>query len=222
MKKAILIKLISILFYSLVMDYFGTAFCYGYGAPEIKQTTALDLNSDGKIEHISGLQKFEGEAQIPVGLFRICSTKECDGPALLGEIELGDHFDRFDLVSLNNDQSRQILAWSVSGMHSTGLTVLTYENGEVKGLFNKGSAADVEFKQPKESKSGKPEIWVGRANWKDPNWNYAVGERLWEVHVWNGKEFIYDEKLSTSPLLSEWDETSRYIQKYKELEAKEG
>ena len=77
-------------------------------------------------------------------------------------------------------------------------------------LFDKGSAADVDFKTTAE---GLPQVWVGRADWDDPDWNYAGGKRLWEVHVWNGKEFVYDKALSTAPLESEWEEATGYVEK---------
>ena len=55
---------------------------------------------------------------------------------------------------------------------------------------------------------------MGWPNWNDPNWNYASGERLWEVHVWNGKKFVYDKALSTSSEKDLFAEVDKYVQRY--------
>jgi len=183
---------------------------------EVKQAEAVDLDGDGKVEYIIGIQSREKEV-IPNGLLRICSSENCAGNDLLRETRIGDYFDRFEFVSLNQDRTRQILAWGMSGAHHTDLSVLNLENGKIIELFAKGSAAGVWFKSSTEGKSGKPEIWVGRANWSDPKWDYAHGERLWETHVWEGKQFVYDEQLSTSPLKSEMEEISGFVGKYQQL-----
>jgi hypothetical protein len=71
----------------------------------------------------------------------------------------------------------------------------------------------------KRSEEGVPQVWVGRENWDDPDWNYATGKRLWEVHVWNDKEFVYNKALSTSPDETEYQKIGGY-KKYLEDQAK--
>ena len=167
-----------------------------------------DLNGNRNEEYILGVQLRQED--LPVGGVFVC---EVDGGNLkiLKQIPTGDYFQKFELLYFGEKKNFQewLIAWGQSGVHHTNLQIAAFRDGKFVTLFDKGSAAGVDFKQ---SDDGIPQVWVGRANWDDPNWNYAGGERLWEVHVWNGKEFVYDQTLSTSPLQSEMEEVTGYVQ----------
>jgi tetratricopeptide (TPR) repeat protein len=97
-------------------------------------------------------------------------------------------------------------------MHYTNIAIYGYKNGELYEIFENGSACLVET----DFKAKRPMIKVGRENWEQEGWCYATGEPLWQVYVWNGKEFVYNKKLSTTPEISEQEATVRFINTVKE------
>jgi len=167
---------------------------------------SVDLDGDGSKEYICGFQVYKQD--IPTGIMRVSSADK----KIIAEVELGDHYESLDFISLNKDKTKQIFALSMSGAHHSNLAVYSLKDRQLVELFAKGSAAGVEYKEA--IGNNPPEIHVGRANWDDPEWCYATGKRLWEVHVWDGQKFEYSSSKSTSPLKSEHDETSAYGQQY--------
>jgi hypothetical protein len=107
----------------------------------------------------------------------------------------------------------EIIFWQNGGMHYTNLDIYKYTKGEIKQVFSNGSACPVEA----DFKAEKPIIKIGRANWEQEGWNYASGEPLWQVYVWNGKEFVYDKNLSTTDEIKEDEEVNRFVDKVKGL-----
>ena len=143
-------------------------------------------------------------------------VKEIVGREYLGEVRL---------IDLEKDGQKEIAIFSGGGAHSTSIYIYKYENGLYECIFKNGSACLVET----DFEADRPIIKVGRAKWgtkvltesgEEINWSYASGlhgDSLWQVYIWNGKEFIYDEKLSTTPEISEKEEAQRYVDKVTSL-----
>jgi hypothetical protein len=118
-----------------------------------------------------------------------------------------------EFYDVDNDADQEIISFSHSGAHYTKIVVFDYKSGNPEGekfieVFNNGSACPVYF----EVKDNRPLIRIGKANWEQEDWCYASGEPLWQVYAWNGEEFVYDESLSTTPEIGEWEEVGRYVE----------
>lgn len=123
-------------------------------------------------------------------------------------IPLHNYPGELEAIDIDRDGKKELFFYSHGGAHYTMLFVYKYagEKGLQK-LFENGSACPVKF----EFRNNIPTIKVGRANWVQKGWNYVSGEPLWEVYQWNGKEFQYKQKLSTTKPISEEEETLRYL-----------
>ena len=101
-----------------------------------------------------------------------------------------------------------------SGAHFDDLWLYRFTTGAPELLLAQGSAAGAEIRM--DAKTGNPQVWVGVENWSDPTWNYASGERLWNVYTWNGREFAFDPQLSTAAPSQTAQRTDGYVHRVKE------
>lgn len=182
----------------------------------------VDLDNDSKKEIIVVQRLFEtiSEDSLPLQINSNITIFKPDG-GKVDSFSMPDRMGEVEFVSLNNDGFKQIVAWSDGGMHYTNIAIYGYKDGKMYRVFENGSACGVET----DFKTKKPTIRIGRANWgakvktedgEEINWSYA-SEPLWQVYVWDGKDFIYNEKLSTSPKISEKEELQRFLDKAKSL-----
>jgi len=169
----------------------------------------VDLDNDGKKEIITTEDRFDPDVE---GIITVWTPDNRH----LGSFSMSDHFGEVKFVSFNKDGYKQIVAWSYGGAHYTNLAIYGMKDGKLYKIFKNGSACPVKL----DLKPDKPMIRVGRANWGQEGWCYASGEYLWQVYLWDGEGFVYDEKLSTTPIISETGETGRYIDKANELMGK--
>lgn len=169
------------------------------------KTYNMDLNNDGKKEVITSEDKFDTEAE---GIITVLASDN----KLIGNFSMSDHLDKVEFISLNKDGLKQIAAWSYGGAHYTNIAIYGYKGGKLYKIFENGSACGIET----DFKAKKPRIKVGSENWGKKDWCYA-DEPLWKVYVWNGKEFIYDKKLSSAAEISENEEAQRFLNKAHEL-----
>jgi len=176
----------------------------------------VDLDNDGKVELIKIDREYETFENSPVIISGLVTVINSDG-SKVGQFKMPNHIGNVEFISLNKDNSKQIVAWSSGGAHYTNIAIYGYRDGKLYKIFKNGSACPVIA----DFKNDKPLIKVGRANWAQEGWCYATGEPLWQVYVWNGKEFVYDEKLSTTPEISEEEEVNRYINKIISIMEKE-
>lgn len=177
----------------------------------------VDLDNDGEEEFITVYQRYDLlETPHPwraESIVRVFNSEE----KKVGSFSMPEVMLKVEFVSFDKNGTKQIIAWSNSGMHYTNLSIYGYENGRLYKIFENGSACFVETN----FELDKPIIKVGRANWEQEGWCYASGEPLWQVFVWDGERFIYDEELSTTPIISEEEEIERYVDKYNEPIKKE-
>jgi len=186
--------------------YNGVVYKYDRGFKEFESFVKEDIDGDGKKETIISFQARErGEGiDIPVAFVFIFDEEN------VIKIPLGDYPGKIESYDLDKDGDKELILYSHGGMHYTNIDVYDYRNHKPILIFENGSACPVEFLV----KDNIPMIKVGRAKWKEKNWSYASGDYLWQVYVWNGKEFVYSKELSTTPEISEFEEVMRYIKQY--------
>ena len=172
----------------------------------------VDLDNDGREELIVVDKQFETTEDPPIVISGLVTVFKADGSEV-GSFIIRNYMGDVETISLNRDGSRQIVAWSFGGAHYTNIAIYGYNDGRLYKIFENGSAGPVKV----DFEADEPIIKVGRANWEQKSWCYATGEPLWQVYVWSGEEFIYDEDLSTTPEISEEEEVDRYVNKVMNL-----
>jgi len=182
------------------------------------KTYKVDLDNDGKKEIITTEGKIEEDVNFMIeSIITVTSADRKHKDSF----SMPERLEKIEFVSLNKDGRKQIVVHSHSGMHYTNIAVYGYEKGRLHKIFEDGSACGIDAYLD----DSPPLIKVGRANWdakvktedgKEIDWSYA-SEPLWQVYRWDGKEFVYDEKLSTAPEISENEEANRFVDKVKGL-----
>lgn len=171
-----------------------------------------DLNGDGQAETII-VEDIYDESNSPELFLREAietsvRVMKADG-SVSAEVRVPNERPRVSFIDLRHDRSRQIVIWTMGGAHYTNLAIFDYRDGVLDPLFINGSACEVvgDFEVTP------PTIRVGRANWSDPNWNYASGVPLWNVYAWNSRTFVFDDKKSTTRETVEEEEVMQYVDK---------
>ena len=114
------------------------------------------------------------------------------------------HNKFLDVMDLNNDGKQEVAIWSSGGRHYQTLFIIGMRNGRVIPIFDNGSRGPIEY-EPSKNKSI---IRIGREDW--PKHSFADGTYLEEIWEWNGKEFVYNKKKSTSSRLTEDEDIDIY------------
>ncbi len=195
---------------------------YGGSYTVNKVSRSIDLDNNGTKELVVAQQQYEtiSEDSPLLASEEIITVSGLDGEEL-GSFSMPDHMGELELVSLNNDGLKQIVARSYGGAHYTNIAIYGYKDGGLYKIFEDGSACgvDVYFDD------SPPLIKVGRANWgakektedgEEIDWSYA-SEPLWQVYRWDGKQFVYDKKLSSAPDISEEEEVQRFVDRSMQL-----
>ncbi|MBU1044511.1 MAG: hypothetical protein KJ915_08985 [Candidatus Omnitrophica bacterium] len=144
---------------------------------------------------------------------------------LVKTIAGNDYIGEVQIIDLEKDNQKEIAIFSYGGAHSTDFCVYKYEKGIYECIFKNSSAYPIET----DFERDKPIIKIGRAKWgtkvltedgEEIDWSCASGghgDCYWQVYVWDGGKFTYDEKLSSTPEISEGEETQRYIDRAREV-----
>lgn len=111
-------------------------------------------------------------------------------------LPMRERFNSFRLDYSQAIKSRLLILRGTSGMHFHEVWIYDFDTSPPTLLAGNGSAAGVHLREGQESDA--PQRWVGVANWDDPDWNYATGERLWNVYTWQQDSCAYDPNLSTT------------------------
>ncbi len=169
-----------------------------------------DLDRDGTLETIVVKEVYDlpesTDSSPRQPIETSISIRKSNG-SLVAEGRVVNGKPKISFVSLNADQRQQIVVRTMGGQHYSSLTIFDYRGGKLTPLFSNGSACEVE----EDFKAKPPTIRVGRANWDDPQWNYAAGKRLWNVYVWNGKTFVFNAAKSTAQEIREDEEVARFV-----------
>ena len=131
---------------------------------------------------------------------------------LKAELPLRQYFIGFKELMI--DQQPVLAIHGASGAHFDDLWLYRFTTGKPELLLAQGSAAGVELRS--NPVTGGPQVWVGVEDWSDPSWNYASGERLWNVYVWTGKDFRLDAALSTARETTAGERADWYVARVKE------
>ncbi len=142
----------------------------------------------------------------PQGYALIYSRKDSQ-MVLYAELPLRQHFERFERAQVSPEEPLLVI-YGASGAHFTDLWVYRFFGGQPQLLFANGSAAGVEVRGSAPVLA--PTIWIAVENWMDPNWNFASSDRRWNVYSWTGREFLYNEKLSSAREMSVEERLSQY------------
>ena len=132
-----------------------------------------------------------------------------DGAMVLAaELPLRERFERIEKAWVNRHDPVLVLnGWS--GNHFMDLFVYRFTaDGAPELLFANGSAAGAEFRY--DVTTPIPSIWIAVEDWSDPNWNFASSDRRWNVFTWDGRGFVYNERLSSARELSVEERVSQY------------
>jgi len=204
----------------------GVTYFYDSHSKENESVKKGDFDGDGIDEIIVSFEaqeKDEFYGRPFYLIYDIIGGKEKLVKTIIGN----EHLGKVQIIDLKNDNQKEIVIFSHGGAHYTNIYVYKYEDGAYECIFENGSACLVKVDFGAE----KPIIKMGRANWgakvktedgKEIDWSYADGghgDCLWAVYVWNGKEFIYDSKLSTASEISEEEDVQQYLDKAESLMA---
>lgn len=199
-----------LLFFTIAFSFLSISSVFA----DIK-TYKVDLNNDGKQEIITVHRIFETipitKESLPINTDNEITVLKPDR-SKVGSFSMPDHMGKVEFVSFNNDGFKQIVTYSEGGSNYTNIAIYGYKDGKLYEIFENGSACGIEA----DFKAVKPMIKVGRANWKKKGWREG-DEPLWQVYVWNGNEFIYDKKLSSTSEIGEDEEGQRFLNKAHEL-----
>lgn len=128
---------------------------------------------------------------------------------LKAELPLRQYYVECEVLTLG--QEPVLAIHGASGAHFHDLWVYRFRDGRPELLLAKGSAAGVDLRP--DPTTGDSQVWVGIENWDDPDWNYARGQRLWNVYTWTGEAFTFSQALSTAPEVALDDRTDGYVQR---------
>ncbi len=150
------------------------------------KTYKVDLNGDGKEEVIAAEDRFETDAEDIV-------TVSTEDNKPIGSFSMPDHLVSIELISLNKDGRKQIVARSEGGAHYANMAIYGLQNGKLTKVFESGSACGINA----DFNAEPPTIKVGVAKLEQKGWSYA-DEPDWEVWVWDGAQFKLHEKIISS------------------------
>lgn len=172
------------------------------------ESYTIDLDNDGEMELITVEQKFATvfNDRPPLPTKGVITVFKQDGTEA-GKFFMPNEMGEVEFVNLNKDETQQIVAWSTGGAKYTNFDIYGYRSGRLYNIFNNGGACPIEV----DFQIEQPMIRVGRTNWEKENWDNENGEYLWQVYLWDGEKFVYNQELSTTPEISETEEIRRYI-----------
>ncbi len=110
-------------------------------------------------------------------------------------LPMRERFNSFRLDYSRDIGSRLLILRGTSGMHFHEVWIYKYGPEGLELLATNGSAAGVHLKEGEDTDA--PQVWVGVADWEDPEWNYAHGERLWNIYTWQDDGYVFNAELST-------------------------
>ena len=172
------------------------------------ESFTVDLDNDGETELITVEQKFATvfSDRSPLPTKGVITVFKQDGTEA-GRFFMPNQMGEVEFISLNKDETQQIVAWSTGGTRYTNIDIYRYQSGKLDNIFNNGGACPIEA----DFQAEQPMIKVGRTNREKEEGSEERAEYLWQVYLWDGEKFIYNEELSTTPEISETEEIQRYI-----------
>jgi len=182
------------------VEYQGKVFTRDTYWKKYEQVEYADIDGDN-IDEIITRFRVEEEMSIPAAVTAIYKIQ--DGEKILAKVMFGGETPTaMDLFDVDNDGVKDLIVYDHCGNHYTLILIYSYKDGDYVRLFENGTPC---YLYDVITDTKPVQVVIGRENWNDKEFCYAnSGERsLKEVYAWNGKEFEYSSKLSTTPFIGE-------------------
>ncbi len=154
----------------------------------IRRVLQEDVDGDGKMEYIIGVQFRYTKVDVPYGSVLICKQK---GSTLetQKQIIIGDYFKDVKLFDITKDGIMDLVIEGQSGMHLSELKIVSWQNGKYLTLLETGSGSGVFFET---DEKGNAQVKIGIPLFDKGDWSYA-DEPDWEIWTWDGNKFVYTQ-----------------------------
>jgi len=154
----------------------------------IQRVLQEDVDGDGKMEYIIGVQFRYTKVDVPYGSVLICKQK---GRTLetQKQIIIGDYFKDVKLFDVTKDGIMDLVIEGQGGMHFFMLNIISWQNGKYLPLLETGSGSGVFFET---DEKGNAQVKIGIPLFDKEDWSYA-DEPDWEIWTWDGNKFVYTQ-----------------------------
>ena len=201
------------------VEFDGQVYTRATDGQEYEKVIKHDVNADGRDETIIRFSS-DDTLQFRRAFTQIYQT--VDGKdVLVKTISSAETPQDLQFIDVDKDGVDDIVIFDHCGNHYTVVMIYSFKSGEYNRLFDNGTACYVY-----EVKAGEfpTRVVIGRENWADEEFSYASSDTksLLEVWEWDGKEFVYSTKLSTSPLTTEAEAVEASWQQIKKTMDKKG
>jgi len=168
----------------------------------IKEVSHEDINNDGKAEYILAVQ-LKGSrmvysdgtsAESPECPYAVVLIAEQRGNKLdiQKEMVLGNDFPSFELVDINKDGIKDVIASGWELMNWSYLKIASWQNGKYILLWDRGADCSIVSQSFEINKNGDAQINVGFPRYIESKGRFDewYNAQEWETWIWNGKKFI--------------------------------
>lgn len=189
-----------VLFEGFVYDH-----AKGYDAYE--EIRYEDIDGDAKDEAILRMKTYYDDVS---WAFTLIYDKSEDGYILKKTIKGGETPKKTDIFDIDEDGVKDLILFDHSGNHYTVIMIYRFRNGDYELLLENGTPCYVY----EVNTADRPvRVVIGREDWDNEEFCYGNSDKLSlkEVWVWNGDEFEYNPKLSTSPQMTEWEALDKTV-----------
>jgi len=203
-------------FMPVIVEHEGSFYMRDPYWEEYEEAVYADVDGDSTDELIVRFRTKE-EDLFPIAMTVIYGINK--GDKLIAKTILGGETPKdMKLFDIDKDGIKDLILYDHCGNHYTLIMIYSYKDGEYKCIFENGTAC---YLYKVDTGLDPVRITIGREDWENEDFNYAVSETmsLLEVWEWDGKEFIHQPSLSTSPFLTEeealevsWQNTKRLME----------
>jgi len=161
----------------------------------IKKVLQEDLTGDGKDEYILAVQLESGNppAKSPYGVVLICGQRDNDSD-IQYQIITGSHSPDFDLVDVNKDEIKDVIASGINFPRWSHLKIVSWQDGNYVLLWDKGDDDTIVNQIFEINENGDAQIRVGRPSYHyTTTTTYWLNNKTWKTWVWDGESFVLEE-----------------------------
>jgi len=159
-----------------------------------------DIDGDSENELIVRFRS--SNEHMPAAAITVIYDFNKDKKSLTKTIIGGETPKKMELSDIDKDGIKDLILYDHAGNHYTVIKIYSFKDNDYKCLFENGTAC---YMYEVNTDIDPVRITIGRENWKDEGFCYAVSDKksLLEVWEWDGKGFTYSPFLSTTPLIGE-------------------
>ena len=170
------------------------------GFTGIKKVLQEDLTGDGKNEYILAVQLESGEppAKAPYGVVLICEQRD-NNLEIRYQIITGSHSPDFDLVDVNKDGMKDVIASGANFPRWRHLKIVSWQNGNYVLLWDKGDDDTIISQIFEINENEDAQIRVGKPAYHySTSTTYWFNNERWETWVWDGESFVLEKEAPIS------------------------